>query len=242
MCNITGRIHSVESFGAVDGPGIRFVVFMQGCPLRCKFCHNPDTWEIKDGIVKTPQQLFEQIISYKNFIKKGGVTFSGGEPLLQAEFIAETIKLCKNEGLHTAIDTSGYIPLKLCKQAIDQADMLLLDIKDLDDEDCINLTGVSNKNTLNLLDYCEQINKTIWVRHVIVPDYTMFDDKLEKLAKKLSGYNCVELVEILPFHKMGEFKWKNLNLDYQLENTPQPTKQQIENVKNIFKKHRLKIN
>lgn len=242
MSDIIGRIHSVESFGAVDGPGIRFVVFMQGCPLRCKYCHNPDTWNISEGKETTPKQLVSEIVSYRNFIKNGGVTFSGGEPLMQPDFIKQAVELCKKEGFHTAVDTSGGVPLKSCKHAIDEADMLLLDIKDLDEQGCIELTGKSNKNALEILDYCEQTNKTVWIRHVMVPEYTLFDDKLNKLAEKISHYKCVKLVELLPFHKMGEFKWEELKLDYKLENIPQPTKEEIENAKNIFKSYGLTLN
>ena len=132
MAGKIGRIHSVESFGAVDGPGIRFIVFMQGCPLRCKFCHNPDTWNPKDGTEIDTETLANQIESYRNFIKKGGVTVSGGEPLLQTEFVADLLKRCKEKGFHTAIDTSGGIPLEKALPALEQADMLLLDMKDID--------------------------------------------------------------------------------------------------------------
>ena len=232
---IKGRIHSVESFGAVDGPGIRFVVFLQGCPLRCLFCHNPDTWDGKAGREVSAQELVDEILTYRNYIKKGGVTLSGGEPLLQAQFTAEVLRLCKENGLHTAVDTSGCIPLERALPALQQADMLLLDIKDIDPDDAKALTGMTNQNAIATLDYCEKVAKTVWVRHVVVPGYTLNYDKLERLAEFLSGYNCVEKVELLPFHKRGEYKWEVLGEDYKLFDTEEPTQKEMAKVKGIFR-------
>ncbi len=231
---ILGRIHSYETFGAVDGPGIRFVVFLQGCPMRCKYCHNPDTWDFAKGEQKTAEQVMQKILDYKNFIKTGGVTLSGGEPMAQPAFCAELLRLCKQHGLHTAIDTSGGIPLKNCKEAIDLADMLLLDIKSLDEQVCIDLTGHSNKNALEILDYCEKVLKPVWIRHVVVDGYTNDEEKIAKLADFLNAYNCVKKVELLPFHKMGEFKWKDLGLDYELTDTQPPDKVDIKRYQTLF--------
>jgi pyruvate formate lyase activating enzyme len=236
-----GRIHSIESFGAVDGPGVRFVAFLQGCPLKCLFCHNPDSWETNGGREISAKELVDQILEYRNFIKDGGVTLSGGEPLMQPEFVKEVLTLCKQNGLHTAIDTSGGVELILSRQAIDAADMLLLDIKDVDSDDCEVLTGRPNKMAFDTLDYCEKTKKPVWIRHVLVPGYTLKQEKLERLAKFLSGYQCIEKVELLPFHKMGEFKWKEMNKKYELSDTPIPTEEQVKMAREIFIKQGLKL-
>lgn len=238
---IYGRIHSTESFGAVDGPGIRFVVFFQGCLLKCKYCHNPDTLEENAGIKISASELVSKILTYKSFIKKGGVTLSGGEPLLQLDFCLEILKQCKENNIHTAIDTSGYVEVFNVIEAVDLADMILLDIKDIDEQDCIDLTGKTNKNAFELLDYCETQNKPVWIRHVLVPNYTLKEDKLNRLARKLSEYDCIQKVELLPFHKMGEYKWKELDLEYELSETPLPTSQQIKMAVEIFKNKNIKI-
>ncbi len=220
--NTIGYIHSYETFGAVDGPGVRFIVFLQGCNLRCLYCHNADTWKMNEGTKSTAKELFDKIIQYKNFIKKGGVTFSGGEPLLQHEFVYEVIKLCKKAGLHTAIDTSGGVALETCKKAIDEADMILLDIKDIDSDDCITLTGQSNKNALAILNYCDDL-------------------KLYRMARVLSWYSCIKKIEIIPFHKMGEYKWDYINEKYQLKNVPPATPEDVEHAKEIMRKYALPL-
>jgi pyruvate formate lyase activating enzyme len=241
MSETIGYVHSVESFGAVDGPGVRFVVFTQGCPLRCLFCHNPDTWKMNEGNQMTATELFSQIKTYKNFIKKGGVTFSGGEPLLQPDFIYEVIKLCKQEGIHTAIDTSGAVPLSTCKHVIEACDLVMLDIKDIDKDDCIKLTGQSNTNAMAILNHCDYIGKPVWIRHVLVPQYTYNTDKLERLAKVLSWYSCIEKIEVIPFHKMGEYKWDYVDTPYQLNDVPSATPEQVKTAKEIFKQHGLPL-
>lgn len=233
--DVIGRIHSIETFGAVDGPGIRFIIFFQGCPLRCLYCHNPDSWNFKEGRETTPKKMIEEILKYKTYIKSGGVTLSGGEPLMQPEFALEIIKECKKNGIHTAIDTSGFINLDSCKKVIDQVELILLDIKDIDDEDCIKLTGKGNKNMKMLLSYCESIEKPVWIRHVVVPDYTMKKDKLEKLYNFIKSYKCIKKVEPLDFHKIGEYKWKEIGFDYMLSETKEPTKKDMEEVYKILK-------
>lgn len=238
---MNGRIHSVESFGAVDGPGVRFVVFMQGCPLRCRYCHNPDTWKPSDGKLVSAADLVREIEQYRNFIRSGGVTLSGGEPLMQPEFATELLKLCKASGFHTAIDTSGAIPLHHCKEAVDTADLILLDIKDIDAEDCRSLTGQDNANALALLDYCEETHKPVWIRHVLVPGLTLSDEKLHRLAQKLQSYTCIEKVELNPFHKMGEFKWEQLALPYTLTDTPAPSPDETNHAKEVFRSYELPL-
>ena len=230
----TGRIHSVETFGAVDGPGVRYVLFLQGCRLKCLYCHNPDSWDCTGGKAITAQEAFHDIQQYRSFIKNGGVTFSGGEPLLQPEFVLELLHLCKKSGLHTAVDTAGSVDLSLSRPVIDAADMLLLDIKVLDEALCLKLTGQSGVNTLRTLEYCEQIGKRVWIRHVLVPGYTLRRDRVGKLADYLQPFSCIEKVELLPFHKMGEYKWETLHMDYQLTDTPAPTAEETALAREIF--------
>lgn len=230
----TGRIHSVETFGALDGPGIRYVLFLQGCPLRCAYCHNPDTWDVDGKTVKTAAQVVEDILRYSHFIAGGGVTLSGGEPLLQADFCREVIELCHQHGLHCAIDTSGALPLTRCQTAVNAADLLLLDIKALDPQVCHALTGMDNRNALALLNYCELIGKMVWIRHVLVPGVTLLPDRLEALADFLAGYSCVTRVELLPFHKMGEYKWEAMHLKSPLASTKAPNEDEVAMAKKIF--------
>ena len=191
----------------MDGPGIRFVIFLQGCPLQCKFCHNPDSWDFAYGKKMDVDFIMEQILSYRNFIKNGGVTISGGEPMMQPEFVKAILDRCREHGVHTAIDTSGAVALNRCKEVIDAADMLLLDIKDIDSDDCRKLTGMGNENAFAVLDYCESIHKPIWIRHVVVPTLTLHWDKLERLANKLSQYSW-------HFRKLSCFrfiKWESIS-------------------------------
>lgn len=236
-----GYVHSIETCGTLDGPGIRYLIFLQGCPLRCKFCHNPDTWQLYSGKKVSVDELMEDILKYRNFIKTGGVTLSGGEPLLQADFAAALLKECKKHGIHTAVDTSGAIPLKNCKHAVDEVDLVLLDIKSIDSLKCKGLTGKGNEDALQLLDYLEQKQTEVWIRHVVVPGITEDIEDIEKMAEYLSHYTCISRIELLPFHKMGEYKWKQLNLKYELEDTPEPQKQSIERIKNILKKYKLNV-
>lgn len=234
--DIIGRIHSLESFGTVDGPGIRFVVFMQGCPLRCQFCHNPDTWDTTKGNVYTSDELFEEIIRYRSYMEfsNGGVTFTGGEPLLQAEFIAEVSKRLKQEGIHVAIDTSGYTWNDEVKNALAYTDLVLLDIKNYNPFVYEEITGVPLAPTLKMLDYLRENNIDTWVRYVVVPGLSDNLEDIKDMAKHLRQYPNVQKIEILPFHQMGEFKWKELGLDYKLSKVSEPTKELIQTVTEIF--------
>ena len=231
-----GRIHSLESLGTVDGPGIRFVVFMQGCPLRCQFCHNPDTWEVDKGKEYTPEQLFGEIIKYKSYMNfsGGGVTFTGGEPLLQAEFILEVSKLCKKEGISVAIDTSGFVWNDTVREVLDYTDVVLLDIKNYDPIVYELVTGVELAPTLKLLDYLREKNIITWIRYVLVPQLTDNLDSIRKLSQHLEEYPNVAKIELLAFHKMGEYKWNELGLEYKLANTKEPSKELLQEVKAIF--------
>lgn len=240
--SVTGRIHSIETFGAVDGPGIRYVLFMQGCPLKCLYCHNPDSWRDEGGKIVTSQEIADNIKSYKNYFKKGGVTISGGEPLLQIDFVYDLVKRCKKIGLHTALDTAGSVSIQLSKKVIDECDLILLDIKALDNAVCKELTGKYNDNTIDTLKYCEMTDKPVWLRHVLVPGITLKDEMLEELADFLKDFKCIKKVELMPFHKMGEFKWKELGMDYKLYETSEPKADEINRAKEIFKSRNLPLN
>lgn len=241
MSEIIGRIHSFESFGAVDGPGVRYVVFLQGCLLRCLYCHNPDTWECNKGKEISSADLIKKIIPYKNFICNGGVTLSGGEPLLQAEFCEDIIDKCHENGFHVAIDTSGAVPILKSQNTILKADLILLDIKEVDDEDCKILTGKSNINTIATLNFCEENKKDVWIRHVLLPQYTLNDNKLKNLGKFLSKFKCIKKVELLPYHTMGSYKWQELGLKSQLDSIEPPNNEEIENAKQILKSYNIKL-
>lgn len=213
-----GYIHSFESFGAVDGPNLRFIVFLQGCPLRCLYCHNPDSWEMKDAKYKmTAKEVLEKILEYKSFIKKGGVTLSGGEPLLQAEFVCELISLLKEHSISSAIDTSGAIDINKSKKAIELCDLVILDIKDIDESGAKTLTGMGIKNAVKTLLFTRDISKPVWIRQVILKGYTLDENKLLKLGEFLCGFDNIERIELIPYHTMGVPKWEKLGLDYSLK-------------------------
>ena len=230
------KVHSIESFGTVDGPGIRFVLFLQGCHLQCKYCHNRDTWDVNGGEFKSLDDIFDKIMRYKNYIyPNGGVTMTGGEPLLQSKFIFELFKKLKKEGIHTCIDTSGSLPLTDdIKNVLSVTDLVLLDIKHIDDAKCKELVGVSNKLELNFAKYLSDNNIPIWIRQVLVPGYTDDENDLLKLRDFLNTLKTVENVEILPYHNMGEFKWKKLGFSYPLEGVRQADQADVDRAKKIL--------
>lgn len=234
----TGRIHSVESFGTVDGPGIRFVTFLQGCPMRCLFCHNPDTWNPAAPVryEMTPQELLSETLRYRSFIRKGGVTLTGGEPLLQAAFAREYFRLCKEDGLHTALDTSGAVVTEEALGVLDFTDLVLLDVKTADDAFHKSYTGMERKNNRLFLDHLQSVGKPVWIRHVLVPGLTDIPERLEGLAEYLSGYSCIERVEILPYHTMGVYKYAELGLRYPLEGIGPESALKAEEVREAFRK------
>lgn len=213
------KVHSIESFGTVDGPGIRFVLFLQGCHLQCKYCHNRDTWDINGGSYKSLDDIFDKIIRYKNYIyPHGGVTITGGEPLLQVKFLIELFTRLKHENIHTCIDTSGMVNITNdIKKALSLTDLVLLDIKHIDDEKCKDLVGKSNRMELEFAKYLSDNGISMWIRQVLIPGYT--DDKIDLLKLKdfISSLNTVEKVELLPYHDMGKYKWKKLGFKYELE-------------------------
>lgn len=218
--SLIGRIHSLESFGAVDGPGVRFVAFMQGCPMRCQFCHNPDTWD-PHGPVQfewTPQQLVAEVRRYRSFIRRGGVTVSGGEPLMQAPFVAEFFRLCHEEGFHTALDTSGALFTPLALAVLPHTDLVLLDVKTPSDEMHPAYTGLPRTNPQRWLEHLAHIGKPVWIRHVVVPGRTDSDESLLALARLVKPYLAViERVELLSYHVMGAYKYASLSIPYPLE-------------------------
>lgn len=235
--SISGRIHSRETLGTVDGPGLRYVLFLQGCPLRCKYCHNPDSIPAKAGEIVNAGEVVDEILQYRGFIKKGGVTLSGGEPLLQADFAAAILALLKEAGIHTAIDTSGcFNPFQneAVRKALDLADLILLDIKGSSPETARAVSGQDNKNSFATLDYCESIHKPVWIRHVVVEGYTLDKSELEQLAERLTPYHCIEKIELLPFHQMGASKWEMIGRKYELADTPPTSKENMSWVRKIF--------
>lgn len=238
-----GNIHSFESLGTVDGPGIRFVVFLQGCPLRCKFCHNPDTWDIKDKkIQEDAQEVVEKAKKYKKYFgKKGGITVTGGEPLVQSEFILELFKLCKENGISTALDTSGYIFTDKVKAVLEYTDLVLLDIKCIDSKIYKELTGVELENTLRFAQYLKEIKKPTWIRHVVVPTITDDDVLLNEMASYISTMDNVEQVEILPYHTLGTFKYKELGLNYPLEGIEELPIERKKEIMDIFRSYGLSV-
>lgn len=231
-----GRIHSFESLGAVDGPGVRFVVFMQGCSLKCKYCQNRDTWDLHGGTTYSVEELIEKILRYKNYIMpNGGVTISGGEPLLQSKFLIELFTELKKYNIHTCIDTSGSFDLTSdIKKLIDLTDLFLLDIKCINDEKAKELTGFSNKKELAFAEYLSSIGKPMWIRQVLVPDIT--DDEQDLLALKdfISNLKTVEKVEILPYHDLGKFKWEKLGCKYELEGYRTANNEDVKRAKQIL--------
>ncbi len=235
---VKGRVHSFETFGAVDGPGIRFVVFMQGCPLRCKYCHNRDTWDTKKGTEYTVQEIIEKAKRCKPYMeatKDGGITVSGGEPLLQAKFVTELFKEAHKNGMTTCLDTSGNIYIdEEIKALLKVTDIVLLDIKHIDEEKCRKLTGFSNVNELNFARYLSDKGMRMWIRQVLVPGYTDDENDLIKTKKFIDSLKTVEKVEVLPYHDYGKEKWLSLGVKYPLEDIKAPTNEEVEKARNIL--------
>lgn len=241
MSEIKGRIHSVESFGSADGPGVRYIVFLKGCNMRCQYCHNPDTWAKDGGELMTPEEVLKKALRYKTYWKeKGGITVSGGEALLQIDFVTELFRLAKEKGVNTCLDTSGN-PFSLeepFKSKFDElmkyTDLFMLDIKHMDDAAHRKLTGQTNQNILEMAAYLSDHGKAMWIRHVLVPGNTTEEDELYRLRSFLDTLKTVERVEVLPYHTLGVFKWKELGIPYQLEGVDPPTKEQIDRAKEIL--------
>lgn len=237
----TGRIHSFETFGSVDGPGIRFVVFLQGCKMRCLYCHNPDTWKMEAGEEKTVEQIVKQALRYRTYWgKDGGVTCSGGEPLLQIDFMIELFKALKQEGVHTTIDTCGA-PftreepfLSKFNELMKYTDLIMLDLKHINNEKHIELTHLPNVNILDCAKYLDELHKDVWIRHVLVPGYTDDEVYLTQLSDFIKTLSNVKRIEVLPYHSFGAFKYEEMGIPYKLKDTQTPTAEREENAKRIL--------
>lgn len=237
-----GKIHSFESFGTVDGPGIRFVVFMKGCPLRCQYCHNPDTWDMAGAKEMAVDEIVKNVLKYRSYYgDKGGITFSGGEPLMQIDFVIEVFKKLKAYSIHTCIDTSGFSfnpsdseCVAKHEELIKYTDLVLLDIKHIDSDKHKNITGQGNERTLAFAKFLSERGVKMWIRHVLVSSLTDFDEDLQNLSEFISSLKTVEKVEVLPYHSMGKPKYDNLGIDYPLKDEVRPSKERIENAKSIL--------
>ena len=231
-----GYVHSVETGGMVDGPGIRYVIFFAGCALRCKYCHNPDTWKLVDGRVFTVKELVTDIQKYKSYLtfSKGGVTVTGGDPFVQVDFLTALLKACMEAGIHTALDTSGYASHDDAARALAYTDLLILDMKSFNPVTYKELTGVKIDRTLEVLRLSQRLGIPTWVRFVLVPGLTDNIDDIQKMAIFLKSFDNIEKIEVLPFHKMGEYKWKALGLTYELADVEPPDAELLAQVKGIL--------
>jgi pyruvate formate lyase activating enzyme len=240
---IIGFIHSTENFGTVDGPGVRFVIFMQGCKMCCKFCHNPDTWALKTEKMRevTAEEILKEAEHFRSYWgHDGGITVSGGEPLLQLNFVLDLFTKAKKKKIHTTLDTCGQPFMRQepffakLNQLLSLTDLILYDIKEINNIRHKSLTAHTNKNILEFVKYLSEIGQTVWLRHVLVPKVTDFDEDLKALAKFIKTLKNVQKVEVLPYHMMGEFKWKELGLKYPLEGIKPPIKMRVENACKIL--------
>jgi pyruvate formate lyase activating enzyme len=235
---LLGNIHSIESFGTVDGPGIRFVIFMQGCPMRCLYCHNPDTWSFEQNKIMAADEILGKYESVKEFLKNGGITVTGGEPLFQIDFVTELFKKSKEKEIHTAIDTSGILFDKNNTGKFDElikyTDLVLLDIKHIDEEKHKILTGHSNKNVLDFAKYLSEKNIPVWIRHVIVPSITDDEKYLLGLGGFLKTLKNIKALDVLPYHNMAVPKYENLGIEYKIKNVPPATKEQAIRARDII--------
>ena len=238
---MNGFVHSTESFGTVDGPGVRFVVFLQGCPMRCQYCHNPDTWKMNTGAVRSAQSLIKDYERNAAFYKKGGITVTGGEALMQIDFLLELFQLAKEKNIHTCLDTSGitYRPGQSSyNEKLDElmkvTDLVMLDIKHIDPEGHKTLTGHDNAGILAFAKYLEQKNIPVWIRHVVVPGITDDEGQLTRLGLLLGTLSNVKALDVLPYHIMGITKYEQLGIPYPLEGVPPATKDQAARAKKII--------
>lgn len=239
---IRGAIHSTESFGSVDGPGIRFVIFLKGCMMRCRYCHNVDTWDPHSNDLRTAEELLDQAERYRSYWgKEGGITVSGGEPLLQIDFLLDLFRKAKARGINTAIDTAGQPFTReepffsKFQELMQYTDLLLLDLKHIDPAEHRKLTGKPNDNILDLFRFLSDIGKPVWIRHVLVPGITDDDGFLRKTREFISTLKNVQKVEVLPYHSMGEYKWKQLGIPYSLEGVESPGADRVKNAERILR-------
>ena len=234
-----GRVHSIETCGTVDGPGIRFIVFLQGCLMRCKYCHNRDTWDVDAGKEMTVEELMKEMLSYRHFIEAsgGGVTASGGEATLQAEFVTELFTACRAEGIHTCLDTNGFVRhhSQTIEKLLDVTDLVLLDIKQMDDAKHIDLTKVSNRHAKEFALRLAERNQTTWLRYVVVGGYTDDIQSAVALADFIQPMKNIERLELLPYHELGKHKWEAMGEKYELNDVHPPTKETMDAICKVFK-------
>ena len=230
-----GKIHSIQTLGATDGPGVRFTVFVQGCPLRCACCHNPDTWDFNGGNETSADELVKKAERYKEYFgTDGGVTVSGGEPLLQAEFVAELFKLCHQKGINTCLDTSGCVLNENVKKLLEQTDLVMLDIKYTSEEKYKKFVGCSFATILEFLKYLEATQKPYYIRQVIIPGLNDKDEDIAELKSLLNGKKFLKKIELLPFKKLCEVKYDSLNIEFPLKNTPEPSAAQMQRLNKLL--------
>ncbi len=235
MEKVTGRIHSFESFSTVDGPGVRYVIFLQGCPLRCKYCHNRDTRDVHLGEVHEVDAIVEKITHYKEYMgEDGGVTVSGGEPLLQIDFVIALFKRLKEEGIHTAIDTSGFVDTDKLKDLLKYTDLVILDIKEMDKDTHKDLIGVDNAKILKFAEHVSNDGVPMWIRHVLVPTITDKEEHLVKLKEFVSTLKTVEKVEVLGYHTLGSEKWELIGDKFMLEGIPEASAEDVKKAEKIL--------
>lgn len=236
-----GKIHSLESFGTVDGPGVRFVVFVQGCPMRCAYCHNPDTWEMNGGTLMEPSYIIEQYERNKGFYNGGGITVTGGEPLMQVDFLIDLFTLAKDKGIHTCIDSSGIAfnpDNKIMMEKLDRlmplTDLVMLDIKHIDPDKHKELTSQPNTNILKFAAYLDEKHVDMWIRHVVVPGITDDDKYLFELGYFIGQFSNLKALDALPYHTMGESKYEKLGLEYKLHGVPAMDKDKLIEKKQVI--------
>ncbi len=239
-----GRIHSIESFGTVDGPGIRFVVFMQGCPMRCAYCHNPDSWEINAGTLRSVEEILKEYDSYKAFLKGGGITVTGGEPLVQIDFVTELFEAAKKKGIHTCLDTSGITYNEAQNEKyvrlLNSTDLVMLDIKQIDAIKHKSLTGFTNERILEFAKFISKLGVELWIRFVAVPGLTDETEDLEKLGEFLAELSSLKALDVLPYHVMGINKYEKMNLEYPLKGVEPMDKEKAKEIRNVILRARKK--
>ena len=236
--SVIGHVHSIETCGTFDGPGIRFIIFLQGCLMRCKYCHNRDTWDLEGGKDTTVEELMSELIQYRHFMNAsgGGVTISGGEAMLQPEFVKAMFEACRLEGIHTCLDTNGFVRRidDTTKSVLDVTDLVLLDIKQMDNKKHIDLTHVSNKYTLDFAKYLAEQNQPVYLRYVVVPGYTDAIEDAHALGKFIEPMKNIEKIEMLPYHELGKHKWTAMGKIYPLDGVSPPSHDTMEEIKAIL--------
>ncbi|MCM1287426.1 MAG: pyruvate formate-lyase-activating protein [Clostridium sp.] len=236
-----GMIHSIETFGTVDGPGVRYVVFVKGCPMRCQYCHNPDTWEMAGGTKMSTDEILEDYEKYKPFLKGGGLTVTGGEPLVQIDFLTELFEKAKEKEIHTCLDTSGVLFRRSVPETYEKyvrlmksTDLIMLDIKHIDPEEHMKLTSQPSENIFDFLKFLDEQEKEIWIRHVLVPEITLVPEYLERLGRFIAQFRHIKALDVLPYHDMGKEKYKKLGIDYVLKDVKPVEKEQAIEARNII--------